>query len=91
MEGRDIGSVVFPETAFKFYIDAPAEVRAARRRGQGIDDDLEKRDAADSGRAASPLMVAEDAVVIDTSELAIPDVVAKVIESLRERGLPDIG
>ena len=91
MEGRDIGSVVFPETAFKFYIDASAEVRAARRRGQGIDDDLEKRDAADSGRAASPLMVAEDAVVIDTSELAIPDVVAKVIESLRERGLPDIG
>ncbi len=91
MEGRDIGSVVFPDTAFKFYIDASEEVRAARRRGQGIDDDLAKRDAADSGRAASPLTVAPDALVIDTSELAIPEVVARVIESLRERGLADIG
>ena len=90
MEGRDIGSVVFPDTPFKFYIDASAEVRAARRRGQGIEDDLASRDAADSGRAASPLVVADDAVVIDTSEMDLGQVVDAVVEGLRARGMGEV-
>lgn len=92
MEGRDIGSVVFPETPYKFYIDASPEVRAARRRGEGITDDLAKRDATDSGRKASPLVAAEGAIVIDTSEMDFESVVAAVIEGLNQRGMElDVG
>jgi len=87
MEGRDIGSVVFPETPFKFYIDASPEVRAARRRDEGISDDLAKRDATDSRRKTSPLVIADDAQVIDTSEMGIDEVVALVLDGLRSRGL----
>ncbi len=82
MEGRDIGSVVFPDTPHKFYIDASPEVRAARRRAEGIDDSIEKRDEIDSSRAASPLVVAEGAVVVDSSDLGIDEVVARVLESI---------
>lgn len=87
MEGRDIGSVVFSETPYKFYIDASSEVRAARRKAEGIDDDLERRDAIDSARKASPLVVPEDAVVIDTSEMNMAAVVDAVLEGLRARGM----
>lgn len=87
MEGRDIGSVVFPGTPYKFYIDASPEVRAARRREEGITDDLAQRDATDSQREASPLVAAEGAVVIDTSEMPLDEVVAAVEACLRERGL----
>ncbi len=67
MEGRDIGSAVFPDTRFKFYIDASAEVRAQRRARQGLQDSILKRDKLDSSRRASPLIIAEDAHVIDSS------------------------
>ncbi len=87
MEGRDIGSVVFPETPFKFYIDASVEVRAARRQREGIRDDLARRDAADSTRKASPLVVADDALVIDTSEMNLGEVVEAVVAGLNEMGL----
>jgi len=87
MEGRDIGSVVFPDTPYKFYIDASPEVREARRRGEGITDDLAKRDAIDSQRKTSPLVAAEGAMVIDTSEMALEEVVAAVEEELRKRGM----
>lgn len=88
MEGRDIGSVVFPCTPFKFYIDASEEVRRARRAKEGIVDALGKRDAADSKRKASPLVVAEGAMVIDSSEMGIEEVVKTVMDGLRERGAP---
>ena len=55
MEGRDIGSVVFPDTPFKFYIDASPEIRLRRREAQGQRDQISTRDAADSSRRASPL------------------------------------
>ena len=63
MEGRDIGSVVFPETPFKAYIDASEEVRAKRRADQGLRDDLAVRDKKDSTRTAAPLKIAEGAHV----------------------------
>lgn len=87
VEGRDIGSVVFPDTPYKFYIDASPEVRAQRRAAQGQRDEIARRDEADSSRAASPLMVARDAEVIDTSKLSIDSVVDEIASRLRKRGL----
>ncbi len=87
MEGRDIGSVVFPETPYKFYIDASAEIRAKRRMDEGIEDNLAERDAVDSGRETSPLVIAENAVVIDTSEMTLEEVLLELIDRLREQGL----
>jgi len=87
MEGRDIGSVVFPETPFKFYIDASPEVRVQRRRAEGQRDEIAARDRADSSRAASPLLVAPDAEVIDTSTLTIDGVVKEIIRRLKQKGL----
>lgn len=83
MEGRDIGSVVFPETPYKFYIDASPEVREARRRAEGIDDAIAERDKIDSSRKASPLVIAGDARVIDSSHLEVEEVVAEVINAIR--------
>ncbi|PYK98243.1 MAG: (d)CMP kinase [Verrucomicrobia bacterium] len=88
MEGRDIGSVVFPETPFKFYIDALPEVRVQRRRAEGQRDEIAARDRADSSRAASPLIVAPDAEVIDTSTLTIEGVVNEIMCRLKQKGLP---
>jgi len=90
MEGRDIGTVVFPDADVKIYLDASPEERARRRaadpahggRGQAlatVASAMADRDRIDSTRAASPLMIAPDAVVVDTSGLAVPDVVAKVM------------
>ena len=90
MEGRDIGTVVFPDADVKIYLDASPEERARRRaadpahggRGEAlatVASAMADRDRIDSTRAASPLMIAPDAVVVDTSGLAVPDVVAKVI------------
>jgi cytidylate kinase len=83
MEGRDIGSVVFPDTPHKFYIDASPEVREARRRAEGIADSIASRDRIDSSRKASPLVVPDDALVVDSSELAVEEVVARVLEAVR--------
>jgi cytidylate kinase len=87
MEGRDIGSVVFPNTPFKFYIDASPEVRLQRRAAEGLRDEIAARDRADSSRRASPLIIAEDAVVIDSSHLTIEGVVAEMLRLLKEKGL----
>jgi cytidylate kinase len=87
MEGRDIGSVVFPETPFKFYIDASPDVRARRRAAQGQRDEIAARDRADSSRCASPLVIAEDAHVIDSSNLTIEGVVGEIIGRLKLKGL----
>ena len=87
MEGRDIGSVVFPETPYKFYIDASPEVRLRRRIAQGQRDQIAARDHADSSRRASPLVIAEDAHVIDSSNLPIEDVVGEIIGRLKMKGM----
>jgi CMP/dCMP kinase len=88
MEGRDIGSAVFPSTPYKFYIDASPEVRAMRRQKQGVQDSISARDKQDSGRRASPLIIAEDAHVIDSSHLTIDGVVGEIIGRLKLKGFP---
>ncbi|MDZ4289930.1 MAG: (d)CMP kinase [Prosthecobacter sp.] len=87
MEGRDIGSVVFPDSPLKFYIDASEEVRAARRHAQGHADQVAERDRMDSTRKTSPLVVPEGAVVIDNSRLTLEQAVESVLALLRERGI----
>ncbi len=87
MEGRDIGSVVFPDTPFKFYVDASPEVRLRRRAAQGQRDRISARDEADSSRRASPLIIAEDAHVVDSSNLTIDGVVGEIISRLKLKGL----
>ena len=90
MEGRDIGTVVFPEARCKFYIDADEEVRNQRRAKQGLTDSLKKRDLIDSTRKTAPLRPAPDAVVIDSSHLSQQDVVERVMEVLEDRGYPPV-
>jgi cytidylate kinase len=87
MEGRDIGSVVFPDTPYKFYIDASPEVRLRRRQAQGQRDHIAARDQADSSRRASPLVVAPDAHVIDSSNLTIEEVVGEIVGRLKMKGM----
>jgi cytidylate kinase len=87
VEGRDIGSVVFPNSPHKFYIDASPEVRAQRRAAQGHRDEIARRDQADSSRAASPLVVAKDAKIIDTSHLSVDQVIDEIVKRLREKNL----
>ena len=98
VEGRDIGTVVFVDAPLKIFLEAREEVRAARRAGEtpraavgDVQADLNRRDRADSSRAASPLVVAEDAVVIDTSDLDRDAVTARVIELATERGITPVG
>ncbi len=89
MEGRDIGSKVFPDADLKIFLDADPVVREQRRMQQQqikgdvaekVAADLRERDHRDRTRAASPLMAAEDAVVIDSSKLSEEDVLARVEE-----------
>ncbi len=88
MEGRDIGSVVFPDTPHKFYIDASPEIRLRRRTAQGQSDRIAARDHADSSRRDSPLTVAGDAHVIDSSSLSIDGVLSEIERLLRTQNLP---
>lgn len=87
VEGRDIGSVVFPETPYKFYVDASPEVRLRRRAAQGERDEITMRDHADFSRSVSPLIIAKDARVIDTSHLTIEAVVNEIVVQLKQKGL----
>ena len=87
VEGRDIGSVVFPDTPYKFYVDASPEVRLQRRAAQGERDEIVLRDQADSSRPVSPLVIAKDAHVIDTSHLTVEKVVGEIFARLKEMGL----
>jgi cytidylate kinase len=85
VEGRDIGSVVFPDASVKVYLDARPEVRAKRRAaqtGEGYDQVLEElraRDKRDSTRQASPMTVPDGAVVVDTSDMEVGEVVDRVV------------
>lgn len=96
LEGRDIGTKVFPETPFKFFLTARPEVRAERRfreldgRGEAVAqtavlEDIERRDRQDSTRSDSPLSYDSSYTVIDTSEMTIDDVVAAIVASVRAR------
>lgn len=87
VEGRDIGSVVFPNTPFKFYIDASPEIRRQRRLAQGQRDEIAARDHADSSRSVSPLVISADARVIDSSALTVARVVDEIVNALRDTGL----
>ena len=86
MEGRDIGTVVFPDTPYKIYIDAPVEVRSARREADGERDAVGKRDAADSSRATAPLRAAPDAMRLDNSELDPEETLEAALRLLAGRG-----
>lgn len=88
MEGRDIGSIVFPDTPFKIYIDADPSVRDERRSGEGEIDSVSQRDAADSSRKTAPLVVADGATKLDTSALTISGVVDAAIRILGMQGFP---
>lgn len=87
MEGRDIGSVVFPDTPYKIYVDADEAVRAKRRGDDGEVDSIAKRDAADSKRATAPLVVPEGATILDNSNHSIESGLEAAIKILEEQGL----
>src|SRR5690606_7122125 len=95
-DGRDMGTVIFPDANAKIYLTATAEARALRRHKQLNDKEnsasltalfreISARDERDANRKTAPLKPAEDAVVIDTTELDVPGVMARVREVLRER------
>ncbi len=86
MEGRDIGSVVFPATPFKFYIDADPAVRAQRRAAQGERDSVLQRDVIDSQRKDSPLQCPPDAMRLDSGVYRVDELVTQALEHLRQRG-----
>lgn len=96
VEGRDIGTVVLPDADVKIYLTASAEVRAQRRHAQniagGIEDsyeavlaDVKRRDHLDSTRAVSPLRAADDAVIVDTSDMDEAQVIAHLQELVQQR------
>jgi len=84
MEGRDIGSVVFPDSPHKIYIDASEEVRASRRNAQGHADQVAERDRLDKQRTTSPLVIPHGAVVIDNSHITLDQAVEQVLAALTQ-------
>jgi cytidylate kinase len=98
LDGRDIGSVIVPDADAKLFVTARPEVRAQRRfeelRRMGLNvhlpdvlADIQARDARDSGRAAAPLVMAEDAVLIDTSELGVEAAIETAIAAVKDKAL----
>ncbi|MEO6183301.1 MAG: (d)CMP kinase, partial [Verrucomicrobiota bacterium] len=85
MEGRDIGTNVFPETNFKFYLDACIHERSARRSAEGLDENLAVRDQRDSQRASAPLMIALGAMVINNSGQTIEKTSSLIIQEVQKR------
>ena len=96
MDGRDIGTVVFPNAQLKIFLTASVEERALRRykelvaKGQQVDlaqlqEDIASRDKQDSERAISPLCQAEDALLLDTSDMNIAQVTARILQLVEER------
>jgi len=97
-DGRDMGTVIFPDAPLKIFLDASVEVRAMRRykqlkeKGESVNlsrlfQDIEIRDRRDRTRAVAPLRAAPDSVIIDSSELGIEEVVEKIVRMVEERSL----
>jgi cytidylate kinase len=97
LEGRDIGTVVFPDAAFKFYLDADASERARRRHKElvesgskvsleAIKKDVIERDESDMKRSVGALKAAEDAIKVDTTDLTIDEVTDKLLSYIRRAG-----
>lgn len=95
LDGRDIGSFVLPDADYKFYITASVDVRTERRyaelvaKGHGVDKDLlkkeiEQRDFNDKNRDFAPLVKADDAVLIDTSDMTVDEVVSKILSYIKK-------
>lgn len=100
MEGRDIGTVIFPDAQIKFFVTASLEERAKRRLAQqgevaaGADlrsvmDDILRRDERDAKRDTAPLRPADDAVMVDTTGLTIDEVVERLVRDCRKAGVPE--
>ncbi len=96
LEGRDIGTVIFPDAKFKFFLDASVKKRAERRfkelkeKGENVEFkdvlmEIVKRDKNDSSRKLAPLKKAEDAIYIDTSDLTIDEVVEKILNYINKK------
>ncbi|HEY8217059.1 MAG TPA: (d)CMP kinase [Acidimicrobiia bacterium] len=96
VEGRDIGTVVFPDAVVKVFLTASHDERARRRQQdevaaardvevERVRESLARRDRADSIRSASPMQPASDAVVLDTTHLPVPDIVAAIVDRYRAR------
>ncbi|HVV00707.1 MAG TPA: (d)CMP kinase [Verrucomicrobiae bacterium] len=85
MEGRDIGTNVFPETDYKFFLDAHLDERSRRRAAQGVQENLAARDERDSQRAAAPLMIALGAKVINNSSFTSAQTTSAILEHLKVR------
>jgi CMP/dCMP kinase len=91
MEGRDIGTVVFPDATVKIFLDAMPEERATRRANEValpaeiVERQIRERDQRDRGRAESPLVQAPDAVYVDTTGLTIEEVEAAILKIIRDR------
>jgi cytidylate kinase len=85
MEGRDIGTNVFPETDYKFYLDAHIEERTKRRVAEGVNENLAARDQRDSQRAAAPLMIALGAKVINNSTMTAAETSGLILAEVRRR------
>ncbi len=97
LDGRDIGTVVFPDADIKFFLTATPETRARRRFEEDLQrgrkttfentlSEINERDTRDVSREDSPLMIAEDAVVIDTGEMNLPEVVENMMEAINNAG-----
>jgi cytidylate kinase len=97
MEGRDIGSVVFPDTPYKFYLEARPEVRTMRRKRDfeamkintshdAVAQNLQKRDKIDSGRSTSPLQIALGATVIENSDLSVDATAEVIVAHMKQQG-----
>lgn len=82
MEGRDIGSVIFPNATFRFYLHADEETRALRRKKQGQDDSIRQRDAIDTNRKAAPLKCPPGATMVDTAQHDLRGVIQLLLESI---------
>ncbi len=98
MEGRDIGTVVFPDADFKFYFEANPEIRAKRRHREILDagkkasletvaEDMKRRDDTDINRQEGPLRKAKDAYVIDTSSLTIEETIDRILQIIKLKSL----
>lgn len=85
MEGRDIGSNVFPETEFKFYLDASLDERSKRRAAEGVKENLAARDKRDSQRRAAPLIIPLGAMVINTSGLTPEQSMRMILDEVQRR------